>query len=1093
MIGVLLGILLPYYLNAQNYYPDRISVYIENNTGPVHLNKASGSFATGLPGFDQMLAKYQVQAMKKRLPSASSLDHDGNIYLDRFYEIQLPRPVQDLDGVIQDFASQSGVKMVERIPINRIDYTPNDPMYNLQWALPQIRADRAWDLWENAGDVPGDSSIVVGIVDTGVQWDHPDLIDNLWQNLGEDADGDGMTIEYVDGAWQLDSGDIDNIDTDGDGYIDDLIGWDPAGTTSAGDADNNPMGIANIGVNGANMHGTHVSGIVAATADNNRGIAGIGYSVRFMPVKCTYDEDPESYVSSGYDGITYAAKAGADVINLSWGSYGSSGFAQSVINTAHNQYGAIIVAAAGNEATTQTHYPSGYDNVISVTATGVGDVFNGWATRGPTVDISAPGEGIRSTVYTNHGSYQSWDGTSMASPVVSGSVALFWSMFPDSSQSYIEQRIVSAADNIDDINPDYAGEIGAGRVNVFKAIASRWLPKLTYLSHSVILVNDDDGILNPGETAKLRVVIQNETDWATATHVTGLLSSSSPDVTISDSEAVYNDIQDGNAGVNITDTFEFTLASDIGLGAIPFTLTVTGGEAPYTFETTLHFEVNVRLFQAGFPYDIGATINTSPLIYDIDGDNSNEIITGSDNYNLYVLNADGTAKTGFPFSTQNQIRGSAAVGDVDNDGDTEIVIASKDKYIYIINPDGSLQQKIETGGYLMSTPALVDLDGDGDLEIIATSFDRNVYVLNHDSTAFGNFPVSLNEPLMTAPAVADIDNNGSLDIVVGTWSNHLFAINTDGETLDGFPFSAGARFDCNPAIFDMDGDDSLEIAIGSDDNHLYVVDHTGEAVIDYTANSYVRSTPNFYDVNGDGTMEIFFGSISQRLYGINAQGEGLAGFPIEVDGGIYGNPIFADMEGDGEPELLVGTSGGSVGIYNLDGSPYNDFPINIHSAINSALAVGYLDDDNDFEIVYGTTHSLEALDIKSVGQLQGYNHIDRGDPQRTGYYGGSGAVGTVREQTLPNMIVLSENYPNPFNPTTQIRYSLPKAGHVSLTIFDLKGNVVKTLINKVQVANRYTVEWDGTNNRGSQVASGIYLYRLTTSEKVITKKMTLIR
>ena len=105
-----------------------------------------------------------------------------------------------------------------------------------------IKAEEAWGLWNiGSGDVPGDSTIVVSIVDSGCQWDHPDLVQNLWNNLKEDADGDGHTIELINGSWELDPGDLNGIDDDENGYIDDLIGWDVSGTTSGNDPDNNPM------------------------------------------------------------------------------------------------------------------------------------------------------------------------------------------------------------------------------------------------------------------------------------------------------------------------------------------------------------------------------------------------------------------------------------------------------------------------------------------------------------------------------------------------------------------------------------------------------------------------------------------------------------------------------------------------------------------------------------------------------------------------------------------------------------------------------------------------------------------------------------
>jgi len=306
--------------------------------------------------------------------------------------------------VVSEFTSNEHILFAERVPIYRLDYEPNDPRYNQQWYIPQVTVDFAWDMWDIAGgNEPGDENIVVGIVDTGCDWDHPDLIGNLWQNMDEDYDGDGATIEYVGGSWQLDSGDLNGVDDDGDGYVDNLIGWDIAME------DNNPVGPPS---GPDRMHGTHVAGVPGAATNNNLGMASEGWTVKHMPIKCAQEDADGIY--GGYNGILCAAQTGADIINCSWGGGGFSGGAQAVINVAYNNYGTIIIASAGNgddfgNEEYAAHYPSGYDHVISVTALGTNDAWNHWATYHESVDFAAPGENILSTVYANvSGGYESW-------------------------------------------------------------------------------------------------------------------------------------------------------------------------------------------------------------------------------------------------------------------------------------------------------------------------------------------------------------------------------------------------------------------------------------------------------------------------------------------------------------------------------------------------------------------------------------------------------------------------------------------------------------------------------------------------------------
>ena len=246
----------------------------------------------------------------------------------------------------------------------------------------------------------GNRQVVLASVDTGVNWKHPDLVANIYQNLGEDANGNGQTIIYSGGQWILDPGDLNGIDDDNwdnnaSTYIDDLVGWEVSGGTY-GDNDPNPPGGWGW------SHGTHVAGLLSATTNNNTGIASTAFNCSILPVKCTADNEDNSYISNGYEGIFYAAQAGYNaegfvIINCSWGGLGSNIFEQANINTIHNNYNAVIVAAAGNDFMDSAHYPSSYDNVISITALGSNGAYNNWATYHESVDLGAPGESIRST------------------------------------------------------------------------------------------------------------------------------------------------------------------------------------------------------------------------------------------------------------------------------------------------------------------------------------------------------------------------------------------------------------------------------------------------------------------------------------------------------------------------------------------------------------------------------------------------------------------------------------------------------------------------------------------------------------------------
>ena len=402
--------------------------------------------------------------------------------------------------------------MVEFEYKRRPFYTPNDPRYNNQWYIDEIRSNDAWDIWDiAAGDLPGNRDIVLSSVDLGVNWQHPDLVNNLWQNLGEDADGDGRTVEYINGQWVLDPGDLNGIDDDNwdnnmSTFIDDLVGWDVSGSSYG---DNNP----DVPNNGGWAHGTHVAGLLSATTNNNTGIASTAFNCSVMSVKCTNESEDPSYISNGYEGLLYAAKAGFfsqgfSIVNLSWGGGGYNLFEQEMVSMCANDYNALIFAAAGNENIEEAHYPSSYNDVISVTASGPNNGWNNWATYHETVDLASPGESIESCVNNGNG-YSSWAGTSMASPVAASIAGLMKSMHPEWMVEQIHTMIVATANPIIyEVNPEnyIQGKLGSGRVDALKAVTTDLFPKIELVDTEIMMDNDE---IYAGDTIELITVLYN--------------------------------------------------------------------------------------------------------------------------------------------------------------------------------------------------------------------------------------------------------------------------------------------------------------------------------------------------------------------------------------------------------------------------------------------------------------------------------------------------------------------------------------------------------------------------------------------------------
>jgi len=298
--------------------------------------------------------------------------------------------------------------------------TPNDPGYPLLWGLnntgqtggtpdADIDAPEAWDTQT------GNLNTVIGVIDTGVDYNHPDLMDNIWTNPGEIA-GDG-------------------IDNDGNGYIDDVRGWDFAYN------DNDPMDVQG--------HGTHVSGTIAATGNNSVGVIGVAWKAKIMPIKFLNDGGSGS-TSDAILALNYATANGVKITNNSW----AGGYSQSLydaINIA-GQHGTLFIASAGsggNNNDITPFYPASYDlpNIISVTSTDHNDALSTFANYGPTsVDLGAPGGGIYST--TPGGNYAFYYGSSMAPSYVSGGAALVWSQNPTWTAQQVKDKLLNTSEPI---------------------------------------------------------------------------------------------------------------------------------------------------------------------------------------------------------------------------------------------------------------------------------------------------------------------------------------------------------------------------------------------------------------------------------------------------------------------------------------------------------------------------------------------------------------------------------------------------------------------------------------------------------------------
>ncbi|MCJ2563092.1 MAG: S8 family serine peptidase, partial [Candidatus Thermoplasmatota archaeon] len=322
---------------------------------------------------------------------------------------------RDLDYVMFQTARDPSVEFISPNGFYKISYTPNDPRWANQWGPKKIQAQDAWNLTK------GNSSVIVAILDTGVDYLHEDLAGNMWKNPSEDGGTPG-------------------VDDDGNGYIDDLYGWNFFNDTeyvmdnNDRDTNDNPADI---------YHGTHVSGITAAVMNNSKGIAGLA-QVKIMAVKVLARNGigDWSWLSSG---IKYAYENGADIISM---SLGGSSAPNSVKTQAQNAWdnGTLLVGASGNDGSNGVHYPGRYDTVIAVGATDSTDTRAGFSNYGNELELTAPGVTILSCKRTNP-YYQNMPGTSQATPHVSGVAALMLSRYP--SYTNMQVRLLLRNTSVD--------------------------------------------------------------------------------------------------------------------------------------------------------------------------------------------------------------------------------------------------------------------------------------------------------------------------------------------------------------------------------------------------------------------------------------------------------------------------------------------------------------------------------------------------------------------------------------------------------------------------------------------------------------------
>lgn len=365
-------------------------------------------FATGAYASDELTVRFKASTRQARIEECfQDIDIEVRGEIEELRARVIRINSGELGNAYYHILACAGVLYVEpNFLLQATDTIPNDPNWGLQYGLLNIRAPQGWGLTTGSADV------TIAIVDTGVDYRHPDL------------------------AGKLVSG-YDFVNNDSDPQDD-------------------------------HGHGTHVAGIAAASSNNGVGVAGVSWGARIMPVKVLNSSAGGTYADTA-DGVIWAVDHGAQVINLSLGGTGVASVLADAINYAHSN-GAVVVAAAGNTSSNFILYPARYPNVIAVAKTNSTDNWDG-SNYGPEIDLSAPGAMIYSTII---GSYDYKSGSSMSTAYVSGLAAILLGIPGNVSPDTIESQMESTALDIEFTGWDEY--TGAGLIQMDAAIRLAWSP-----------------------------------------------------------------------------------------------------------------------------------------------------------------------------------------------------------------------------------------------------------------------------------------------------------------------------------------------------------------------------------------------------------------------------------------------------------------------------------------------------------------------------------------------------------------------------------------------------------------------------------------
>ena len=631
----------------------------------------------------------------------------------------------------------------------------------------------------------------------------------------------------------------------------------------------------------------------------------------------------------------------------------------------------------------------------------------------------------------------------------------------------------------------------AGFTNVNQGImdiAGGFLPYLEY-EKTYIYENSGDGddVLNPGESADLRIQLHNKDNFDTATGVSATLSTCDPRVTITDPDGGYNNISPGASSVNLANPFSIEVDSGIGACTIDFSLHI---ESNSSYAVDLVFSLDVTLNQKGWPVTITNGVLGSPVFYNED------LIFADKNGNVHRYDDAAIEYTNFPYDTGNQVYGSVAISDIDGDGQKDIVSGSRSNNLDVINLDGTINFSYSAPMNILCTPVVADLEQDGSKEIIFQTITGKLYAIDSDGNDLPNFPVQLTSymNMNAGVAVADINDDGKQEIVVGCLDGQIRIIDINANII-GNVCTSGA-ISGSPTI--VEHNTGFKIVVGTTGETVAIIDSDGIMENEFSVSGEVNTDPvvlnltNSEDIND---LVIFVGSDNGVMNAVYWDGTPLPNWPFTTGGSIKSSPVIADIDDDGVQDVLFGSSDKNLYAVNISGDQLDNFPLLNNYSISSSPSIADFDGDNDYEIAVGTSGTMWVVDYKSHYTEENILwSMYRNDLERTGFVNCSYIEGIDDDPNLNPVNFINQNFPNPVSNNTSISYSLKPENvqNAKIKIYNILGQTVREINDLDNGQN--TINLNTVDTYGNRLSNGIYFYRLESDNyRSAVKKMVIMK